>query len=195
MKHIIRILMLSVFLYGCSTPVSYVDQQYSKTKYEDITRLVEPLKLKVNVVFQRNGEPLPAVDNELRGHVERVLRATGVVVPVSTGTTGELDVTVNNVADLAEAAAKGFGTGLTFGVAKSNVTDFYELKASLRIKEKVIYHNNYKHAIHSSIGLHDEATSAQGMTPSAAFGKVVEDFILNFIQDFQQANPEMPSGA
>lgn len=182
---VITVLTFSIF--GCATTKSYVDPEYGRATYDDINRRSEPYKLKIIAEFQRNGKHLPRVDNELIGHVERVIRGSGFAVPATQGISGELKVIVNNVADLGKAAAKGFGTGLTFGLAGSTVTDFYEMEATLSINNKVIKKTNYKHALHSTVGVKKAPEGLEPMTASAAFGKIVEQLILNFLQDIQKS--------
>ena len=55
--------------------------------------------------------------------VDRVIRKSGFAIPVPDGeaAANELDVIVNNVADLAEAKRKGFVTGSTFFLKGSTV--------------------------------------------------------------------------
>ena len=172
-------------LSGCITPHSYVDPQYRKATYEQIQKPAQALPVKVQIQFQRNGKPLPAVDSELRSHVERTLRASGAFVP-SADAASSISVTANNTADLAAARAKGFGTGLTFGAAGSTVDDNYEFSCSFAdpsrpAQEPVVY----KHAIHSTIGNADGPAGLTATTPADAFGRVVEDVVLNFVSDLQ----------
>ena len=182
------VVILFIFsMFGCATTKSYVDPGYGRATYDDITRRSEPYKVKIIVEFQRNGKHIPQVDSELMGHVERVVRGTGFAVPATQDTSGELKVIVNNVADLGKAAVKGIGTGLTFGLAGSTVTDYYEMEATLSLNNKVINKTDYKHALHSTVGLKKPPEGLEPMTPSAAFGKVVEQLILNFLQDIQNS--------
>jgi len=169
---------------GCVSVQSYVDPQYHKASYETVQRLAKPLPVKVDVQFQRNGEAFPSADNELRGHVERTLRATGVFAPSPTVTTPTISVTANNIADLGAARAKGFGTGLTFGAAGSMVDDNYEFSCAFNDGAKA-QKLTYMHAIHSAIGSHEPPAGLTATTVSDAFGKVVEDVILNFVKDLE----------
>jgi hypothetical protein len=166
---------------------SYVAPEYGRATYADIARPSEPYRIKISVEFQRNGAHMPRVDKELMGHVDRVVRATGFAVPATQDASGELKVVVNNIADLGEAKRKGFGTGLTFGLAGTIVTDYYEMQASLSINDKVIRRAGYKHALHSTIGLKKAPEGLEPMKTSEAFGKVVEQLILNFINDIQKS--------
>ncbi len=174
----------SIALSGCVSVQSYVDPQYHKASYETVHRLAQPIATKVEVHFQRNGEPLPLADNELRSHVEQTLRATGVFTPSAKVTTPLILVTANNIADLAAARAKGFGTGLTFGAAGSMVDDNYEFTCTYENGTKQQTYK-YMHAIHTSIGHNTPPAGLTPTTPSDAFGHVVEDVMLNFVKDLQ----------
>ena len=189
-KLFVVLIVIFFGLFGCATTKSYVDPGFSRASYDDITRRSEPYRIKITVEFQRNGKHLPQADSELMGHVERVVRGTGFAIPATQDTSGELKVVVNNVADMGKAAAKGLGTGLTFGLAGSTVTDYYEMEASLSLNDKVIKKTGYKHALHTTVGQKKAPQGLEPMTPSAAFGKIVEQLILNFINDIQKS-PEL----
>jgi hypothetical protein len=166
---------------------SFVDPQYHKAGYETIERPAQAIAAKVDVEFQRNGQALPAVDGELRGHVERTLRATGVFTPSASAEKPVITVKANNIADLAAARAKGFKTGLTFGGAGSMVDDNYEFACTFKsgTAEKTL---SYQHAIHTAIGhTNDAPAGLTPTTPADAFGRVVEDVVLNFVKDLQDA--------
>jgi hypothetical protein len=66
---------------GCASIKSAADPAYGQTKYEDINKAAEPFKWKVSVQFQRDAKPFEKADSTLQDSVERVLRATGVIVP------------------------------------------------------------------------------------------------------------------
>lgn len=172
---------------GCVSTKSYVDPAYGRATYNDITRKTDPYTWKIVVEFQRNGKHLPAIDSELMGHVERTVRASGMATPMPEGGMGQLKVMVNNVADMGTAGAKGFGTGLTLGLVGSTVSDNYEMEAELSMNGKVIRRSGYKHALHSTVGNASGPQGLEPMTPSAAFGRVVEQLMLNFLKDIQQS--------
>jgi hypothetical protein len=61
---------------------------------------------------------------------------------------GLLRVVIDDQADMGDAAAKGFGTGLTFGLAGSLVTDVYVCTASYTVGGKTV-ETTVQHALHS----------------------------------------------
>lgn len=167
---------------------SYVDTLYHKADYEDIQRLAKPLPVKVEVHFQRNGQPLPAADNVLRGNVERELRASGVFTPTAEANTpSTISVTGNNIADLKAARSKGFKAGFTFGAAGSMVDDNYEFLCVYNDGSGEDHKFTYPHAIHTAVGRKKPQTTLKPTTVDDAFNHVVQDVILNFIKDIQDA--------
>jgi hypothetical protein len=181
-------------LSGCISTKSYVDPQYRHASYGDLARPAPPYTLRVNVEFQRNGVARPAADAQVRADIERSLRASGVAVPYDgkTPAEGELSFVLNNVANVGAAAGKGFGTGLTFGLAGSHVTDGYQMTVRLT-QGTTITERVYSHAIHSTVG---NASGPPGLTPvslGAAFNQVIDDLVLNALKDLQAAGLLSPT--
>lgn len=183
-------LMFSLFavvvLSGCMTTKVYVDPSYGKAAYSDIKSVTEPYNSNVSVEFRRNGTRFSRADSELRGHVERTLRASGVVVPGGAGSNYTIRVVVNNVGDISGAAAKGFATGLTLGAAGTLVTDYYEATIELVDADGNSHVGTYRHALHTTIGNKRAPFNTQPTAPADAFGRVVEQTVLNFIKEMQE---------
>jgi len=175
-----------ISLSGCISPKTYVDPSFSYASYSDIQPVEEKYETQILVEFQRNGEPFERANREVRGHVERTLRATGVITPSLEKSGISVKVVVNNVADMGKAAAKGIGTGLTFGAAGSLVTDYYEITIELTDSKGDKVAESYKHALHTTIGNKDAPfENVEATTPSDGFGTVLEQTLLNFIKDMQ----------
>lgn len=184
-RYAVAALLFSVALAGCSSPKSFVDPSVAKVSYEDVKRRAEPLKLKLLVEFQRNGEHLPKVDPTLRDNTERVLRGTGVVVVANEQSVGEIKVVVNNIADMAAARAKGFGTGLTFGLAGSTVTDAYEMSISITANGKTVSRTGVKHSLFTIVGRGEVPAGSESIPPNVAFERVLEQMILRALHEMQ----------
>ncbi len=184
-----KIVFLTIFvasLSGCISPKTYVDPSFSKATYDDINPVVDKYESEILVEFQRNGKLFERANKEVRGHVERTLRATGVITPSLEDANISVKVTVNNVADMGEAAAKGFGTGLTFGAAGSLVTDYYKITIEFTDSNGKKLTENYKHALHTTIGNKSAPfNNVESTTPADGFGTVVEQTLLNFIKEMQ----------
>jgi hypothetical protein len=172
---------------GCISVKSAVDPAYGKTKYEDIARPAEPFKWKVSVQFQVDGKPAQKADSTLRDSVERVLRASGLIVPTPDSVSGEIHVVLNNITDKAAAAAKGFGTGLTFGLVGSTVTDLYEMEVTITANGKTFHKSGIRHALHSAVGNASLPEGLEPVPPATAFNRIVEQMLLNALKDFQES--------
>jgi hypothetical protein len=183
---LLTVVFICVSVSGCLSTKAYVDLQYRRATYSEIGHVDTKYKANIDVEFQRNGKHFSNADNELRGHVESVFRATGVVVPTTEPVELKIKVIANNIADLAAARTKGFATGLTFGVAGTTVTDYYEVTIEYQ-NGGMKGRSTYKHAIHTTIGNASAPIPVEPMTVSDAFGKVVEDVILNFVKEMQQS--------
>lgn len=185
-KKTIFLIYFSFWLTGCVSPKTYVDPSFSKATYDDVKPVENKYSAKILIEFQRNGKPYKRANKEVRGHVERTLRATGVVTPTTDESKASLMVTVNNIADINDAKAKGFGTGLTLGAVGTLVTDYYEIFIEFDDGDGNTFKENYKHALHTTIGNKKAPfEGVEGTTPADGFGTVVEQTLLNFIKDMQ----------
>lgn len=182
---LVSIVVLTSLLAGCLMPRSYVDPAFSDISYSDITRRAEPYRLVITTEFQRNGEHFPKGDKMLQNHVERIVRATSFAIPVAENAAGTLHVVINNFGHKGEAAAKGFGTGLTLGLVGSTITDYYEMQADFTLQGQAIRVESYQHAIHSTIGNKSGPPGLEPKTVMEAFDDVIEDLILRLIDDIE----------
>ena len=132
-----------------------------------------------HVAFRRIGT--------LRDSVERVVRASGLIVPTPDSASGEIHVVLNNSTDKAAAAAKGFGTGLTFGLVGSTVTDLYEMEVTMTANGKTFHKSGIRHALHSAVGNASLPEGLEPVPPATAFNRIVEQMLLNALKDFQES--------
>ena len=178
----------AILLTACVSPKSFVDPTQPKLTYENIRRPLAPLKLSVVTEFQRNGERLPAADSTLRDSTERVLRASGVIVPTAEAPEGQVKIVVNNVADRGAAAAKGIGTGLTFGLVGSTVMDAYELTMQVNVKGKSYSSSVIRHSLFTAIGNTSTPPGVETMPVGVAFQKVLEQMLLRALKEAQEGS-------
>jgi hypothetical protein len=184
--HLFVALLIVTTTSGCISSKSYVDPKYSNTGYSEIKRVAEPYTVKLDVEFQRNGELIPRANPTLVTNADRVLRASGVFLPVDSEESMSIKVTFNNIDSMGGAFAKGFGTGLTFGLVGTAVSDYYEAEVVAK-RGDAKFEGNYDHAIHSTIG--NKGAPVEGVEPMAfgdAFAGVVEDILLEAINDMQK---------
>ena len=187
MRNLATLLIFGLTLTGCLSTKTYVDPNYGKSSYSDIVPVDKKYNTTIVVEFQRNGVLYDRVNQTVRNNVERTLRATGVIVPSSSSPKISIEVTVNNLADMSSAAAKGFGVGLTFGAVGNTVTDYYEITIAFTDENGAVTSKDYKHALHTTIG--NEKAPIPGITPTTTedgFATVIEQVLLNFITDMQK---------
>jgi hypothetical protein len=189
----LMLICCTLILHGCITIHSYVDPQYHHASFGDLTRVEPPYALSIKVQYQVNGVDRPKADRSLLDHVERSLRASGVAVPYEGkgDADGEMSVIVNDVGDIKAAAAKGFGTGLTFGLIGSHVSDNYEVTVRLT-QVGGVTEQKYQHAILSTVG---NASGPPGLTAvplAMAVNQVADDIVLNFLKDMQASGNLTP---
>lgn len=187
MKKIALSLAVALALSGCMSMKTYVDPQYAKSSPQDIKAVASKYTTLVQVEFQVNGEAKPAVDDQLMAQVTKSLLASGVFQIGAGAELPTIKVVVNNVADLGDAAASGFVTGLTFGAAGSVATDRYEATVSYTDKNGQPKTKKYLHALHTTLGNADAPVAGVAPLPlNDAFGKVIEQVLTNFIADMQR---------
>lgn len=187
-RKIFLVFLIGFAFVGCMSSKSYLDPKYSDVGYEDIKVVDKKYNAKIDIEFQRNGEHISNIDQELRSNVEQIFRASGVLVPSTNNTDIKIKVICNNIADLAEARVKGIGTGLTFGISGSVVTDYYVITVTLNNGKEIIS-RKYDHAIYTTVG--NKKSPIEGVQPttaSNAFNGVIEDVILEFIKEMQARN-------
>ena len=172
---------------GCIAPKSYVDPTLPKVEASAIKR-EDPKVVAVEVQFFRKGERLPKVDSRLLDQVRLNLLASGAVKEVLTTADPsklQLKVAMDNVGDTGTAIAKGFGTGLTFGLVGSMVTDGYVFTVTVQRPGQPAVQKTYKHAIHTTIGNKKGPEGLEPLSPSQAFERVVAGLVFNLVKDLQ----------
>ena len=119
-----------------------------------------------------------------RDGLGRALAKSGVFALQGQGAPANLTIKIDNIADIAEAMKKGFGTGLTCGAKGPTVTDGYRITIVYADANGTI-EKQYEHALHSTIGRTKPPTDAAPTTPVQAVDQVVEDALIHFIRDMQ----------
>lgn len=179
----IQFLLASFVLVGCISPKPYVDPKYGAIDYQDVQ--VEAQDVELSVIFMRDGKPIKRAERQLRASLEGVLTQAGFVIVETEGEAAQFRVSFNNIPEEG-AFSKGFGTGLTFGLAGTAISDFYEVTISLTDGETTV-ERAYAHAIHTTVG--NTAAPVENVSPSRnlieAFDSVVEDVVLQFLKDME----------
>jgi hypothetical protein len=159
-------IVLTTALTGCAT--AYVDGATKEISAAQYRKPEAPQPVQLVFEFQTKGVANPAATQHLKAQVLQKVKDSGLFSsveekPVSSGNL--LSLKLNNVLLTDDAFTKGFVTGLTFGLAGSQVSDGYICTVS--------YFGNgsgtpitktARHAIHTTVG----AASSPGNAEKAA---------------------------
>ena len=157
--------LLALTITGCAT--FYVD---TATKEIPATAFKKPATLKpVQVVFelQTKGVANATATQYLAAQVKEQIKTSGLFselkeTPVAEGSL--LSVVLNNIPLSDDAFGKGFVTGLTFGLAGSQVTDGYVCTLKyLPTSQSAPITKTARHAIHAVLGAKEDPPNAVKM--------------------------------
>jgi hypothetical protein len=174
---------------GCLSTKSYLDPQFRRATLVDVKPSDNPVSVLVEASFQVNGENEPAVDKLVLNAVIKVMRATKVFSSIALNkqpNTPNLKIVVNDIGDMGAAGAKGFGTRLTYGLVGSEVVDNYEMTATYTPAGGSPITKIYKHALHSTFGVHTAPPGMEQVPRELAFDQIMEDMLLNLFCDLQK---------
>jgi hypothetical protein len=139
---------------GCAT--HYVDGAVKNVAADEFTRPAAPKPVQVVVEFQTKGAANARATEMVKPMVIESVRSANLFADVQdkpVAGAGVLSVQINNVALTDDAYAKGFMTGLTFGLAGSTVTDGYLCTVSyIKPGSSTPVVKTSKHAIHTALG-------------------------------------------
>ncbi len=182
-KRALTLLMVCSFaaaLSGCISLHAYVDNSLGDPHYADLKKPADPQPVQLLFEFQSKSVANARATATLRPKVYEEVAQSGLFSkvsyePVASGRT--LSVMINNVPLTENAGAKGFATGLTFGLAGSTVSDGYVCTISYVEPGHDVVTKEVKHTIVSTIG---NASGPQGlvaMSLTEAVDKVVRQMV------------------
>lgn len=151
-----RILCLAgaAALTGCASV--YVDSNTKEVAAAQFKKPDAPKPVQLVFEFQTKGAPNAAVTKLLKAQVVEQVKGSGLFsqvdeAPVAGGAL--MSITLNNVPLSDDAFTKGFVTGLTFGLAGSQVSDGYVCTVKfLTPGQPQALTKMARHAIHTTIG-------------------------------------------
>lgn len=177
---LVVVLGLAVTATGCMTIKSYVDPTLPVISNTQLPKVQQPQPAAVLFEFKTKGNNNSRATSELSGRVVSAVAQSGMFGPVSTAVTdpngGLLKITIDDVGDTGSAVAKGVGTGLTFGLAGSLVTDNYICTATYTVRGKS-YETTVRHALLSTIGNHSAPQGLTPMAPQEAINQIVDQLV------------------
>lgn len=170
-------------LSGCITAKMYVDTALPTVAKNDITSTAQPKPVQILFEFRSKGAANARATEQIRPRIVSVAAESGLFSTVSSmpANGGVLTVTIDNVPLTDDAAAKGFGTGLTFGLVGTMVTDGYVCTASYSRDGKTT-EASVKHAIYTTIGNHDGPKGMTAMEPQAAVNLAMDQIAWNLLK-------------
>ncbi|GAA5165211.1 hypothetical protein GCM10025770_20370 [Viridibacterium curvum] len=149
------LVVATVVLTGCVSPTFYVDTATREVPVAELKKPAQPKAVQLLFDFQTKGAPNSRAVSFLKDQVVDQVKGSGLFAtvdekPVPGGAV--LNVTINNIPE-ADAAAKGFKVGLTFGASGTKVTDNYVCTVTYLPPDggKSIVKVS-QHAIHTTIG-------------------------------------------
>lgn len=167
---------------GCISLKAHVDPALGYVTEDEKVEIETPQPVQLVFEFQSKGATNARATKQLSDLVYRVVSESELFSEVSKDPVENgalLSITLNNVPQDG-AAAKGFATGLTFGLAGSTVSDFYEGQARyVANADATEIASDKQHAIHSVVGA---GGSPEGMTPSANVQEAVDTMAEQIVQ-------------
>ena len=178
----------SALLTGCAS--FYVDNATRDVPVAQFKKVGNPKPVALAFEFQSRGAPNARATEFLRAQVQEQVAGSGLFSTVGAGSgSAMLNVQLNNVPlDGENAAAKGFVTGLTFGLAGNVVTDVYECKVTyLPAGQGAPVVTTARHAIHTSLGATGApANAAKSASMEEAIRTMTRQVVANALNDLSQ---------
>ncbi len=174
-------LCLAASLSACMTTRVYVDPALPLVGKAEVGSTAAPAPVQLAAEFRTKGSANARATAMMRPRALAVLNESGLFTRATEAAVeqgGRLVLIIDNVPLTDNAAAKGFGTGLTLGAVGSMVSDGYQ--ASL------VYTRNgsmrevqVKHAIHTTIGNHAGPEGLTPMSMDAAVYQMIDQIVWN----------------
>lgn len=176
---------LTASLSGCMTLNSYIDPALPTVRAEELraSRPAQPVHMLFE--FRTKGAANARATELAKPIVLETVRSTALFsdvaeAPVAGGRT--LTIVIDNVPITQDAAARGFATGLTFGLAGNMVTDGYVCTATYTAPGAAPKKKEVNHALHTTIGNAEGPKGLTAMKPDEAFPVIVRQLTLNALQ-------------
>lgn len=179
-------LSLAAMLSGCAN--FYVDTATKPIPAAEMKQVADPKPVQLVFEFQTKGAPNPRATEHLKNVVTNEIKDSHLFSSVAADPApgvAMLNVTLNNISLTDNPAAKGFVTGLTFGLAGSVVTDGYICTISyLPAGQSTPIVKTARHAIHTTIGVSSPPPGAQkSASIRAAIDKMTRDVLSNALKE------------
>lgn len=182
---------LSFTLSACISVHSYVDNSLGDPQYADMKKPDNPQPIQFLFEFQSKGVSNAHATESVRPKVFEEISKSGLFSsvsyePVASGR--KLSVLINNIALTDNVAAKGFATGLTFGLAGTTVSDGYVCTITYIEPGHDNVVKEVRHAIVSTVGNASGPGGLQPLTTVQAVDKVMRQMIGKGLKDLDDTS-------
>lgn len=175
-----------VALTGCAN--MYVDGNTKEIATTQFKKVDAPHPVQVLFEFQTKGVANARATEKLKDGVLEQVKASNLFSSTTEGPAeggALLSITLNNVVLTDDAAAKGFMTGLTFGLAGTQVTDGYICTVRYRANatsEAIVKEG--RHALHTTLGASSAPQNAtKANSPEEAVTLMRRQVVSNVLND------------
>jgi len=182
----------AVLLSGCLSAKSYIDSTLPKASREDVAKIANPQPVQLLYEFRSRGTANARATDQTASHVYAAAGESGLFSEVSkTPVANEhrLSIVIDNVPITSEdeAKAKGFGTGLTFGLVGTMVTDGYVCEATYSAPGMEPVKLKFNHALHTTIGNASGPPGLTGYSPRDASLMLVDQLTWSVLRDLSKS--------
>lgn len=183
---LIALIAAGSLLSGCAS--MYVDTALKDVQVSEYKAPAKLAPVQLSFEFQTKGAPNARATDFLKAQVAEQVNASGLFSAIDGVGGGQLSVVLNNVPLTDNAAAQGFVTGLTFGLAGSAVTDGYICTITyLPASQNDAISKTTRHAIHTTLG---NASPPAGVTKAKngedAVRTMTRQIVGNALKDLSQ---------
>lgn len=179
----------AVALGGCLSTKSYIDPALSPADKLSVKPIAHPAPIQVLFEFRTRGTPNAGGTTRLSPFVNGVMNESGLFTEVSNTPVisgRRLVMTMDNVPITTDAMAKGFGTGLTFGLVGTMVTDGYVMEATYTSLTGTPIKLTYHHAMHTTIGNASGPPGLVGKPPANAINDITTQLAWSVLRDLSR---------
>ena len=170
---------------GCASV--YVDTATKPVPVAELKKVAQPKPVRMVFEFQSKGAPNARATEFLKEPVIEQVKKSGLFAAIDSTSPDDamLNVTLNNVPLTEDAAAQGFVTGLTFGLAGSAVTDGYICTVTyLPAGQTKPVVTTSRHAIHTVLGNANPPAGARKSDSIAdAVRTMAQEVLSNALRD------------
>lgn len=182
-------LAATALLGGCAS--AYLDGTTKEIPTAQFKKPSSPAPVQVLFDFQTKGVANAQATAFLRDRVVAQVKSSGLFSEVGSAAVANgavLSITLNNVPLSDNAFSKGFVTGLTFGLAGSQVSDGYVCTATYRASnEAAPLTKQSRHAIHTTVGAAATPGNATKMPDhKEAVFQMTTQVVSNALNDLSQ---------